>query len=163
MQNQPRAAGPDGLAPFNSSLATIAHPKVVLLAAGLVGLAIDLFVRPLSWVGLALIVLATAPWMLQAWSERFARKADGDPGRRPAIAGVAASPAKPHPDQRIVSAGPKPGPAAPERTAPAAAPSRPPAAAGRAAEGDLRPAPARPQRMPEPAPAARPVKPETTR
>ena len=84
MQNLPNEAGPKRPGPPNVSLAALAQPKVVLLAAGLLGLAVDLFVRPLSWVGLALIVLATMPWLLQAWSLRAAPAAKGTAAVEPA-------------------------------------------------------------------------------
>ena len=85
MPNHANDAVPGAAGAFESLSARLADPRVVLLAVGLLGLALDLFVRPISWVGLSLIVLATAPWILQAWSQRSA------PGRRPA-----ASPQVPH-------------------------------------------------------------------
>ena len=70
MPNHAHDAPPDGAGTLDSFTARLADPRVVLLAVGLLGLALDLFVRPISWVGLALIVLATSPWILQAWSQR---------------------------------------------------------------------------------------------
>jgi hypothetical protein len=162
MQKQPNAAELDELGPLNSPLAVLANPKVVLMAAGALGLAIDLFVRPLSWVGLALLVLATMPWTLQAWSERVARTPERDLGPTAAKPGVAADPAaRPRAEPQIVASPPKPGTARPEPRAAAATPTRPAAAAGRPIEGEPRPAPVRPQRFAETPSAARPVRPET--
>lgn len=93
MQNSSLAgerAGPDHRA---ISVQDIASPKVVMLAAGTLALVVDLFVRPVTPVGLALIVLATSPWIVQAWSERPARP------RAPA----AASPARPEPARSAIA------------------------------------------------------------
>jgi hypothetical protein len=67
MQNQQSSAEAKVLRPSPFSFDMMANPKVVLMGAGLLGLAVDLFVRPISPAGLALILLATAPWILQAW------------------------------------------------------------------------------------------------
>src|SRR5690606_32242882 len=100
MPNQTSKAGPGGLGQFRLPAATLGHPKVVLVAAALLGLGLDLFVRPLSWVGFALILLATTPWLLQAWTQRSATLAR--PASPPRPAGPAPEPAsKPRPEQRI--------------------------------------------------------------
>jgi hypothetical protein len=162
MQNLPNEAGRNAPGPLRLPLAALTQPKVVLLAAGLLGLAVDLFVRPLSWIGLALIVLATLPWALQAWSERIDRGPERDLKPSPAKAAVTSdTTARPRPEPPIVAGPPKPAAARPEPRAGAATPTRPAAAAARAPEGELRPAPARPQRFTETPSAARPVRPET--
>jgi hypothetical protein len=165
MQNQPNTAGPAGLGPFNMRIAMLAQPKVVLMAAGLLGLAIDLFVRPLSWVALALIVLATVPWTLQAWSQRPGAIQRGL-APAPAKATAAAEPAvKPGPERRIVPPVQRAGAAA---TADPVARQTPMLA--RTTEGEPRsaaprPAPARahPVASSETPTAARPVRPEPAR
>jgi hypothetical protein len=70
MQNQRNATQLEVLRPSPLPLHRLASPKVVLMAVGLLGLVLDLFVRPISVTGLALIVLATTPWILQAWTLR---------------------------------------------------------------------------------------------
>jgi hypothetical protein len=179
MQNQPNAAGPGGLGPPNSPVAQLANPKVVLMAAGVLGLAIDLFVRPLSWVALALIVLATAPWILQAWSQRSGPAAKRGLAPAPAKAAVAVEPAgKPRPEQRIVPSGqravaaPAEDSAVAARATPRAPPADPqarkPSMAARAADGEPRAAAPRPVQAgthppasPEAPAVRRPVRPET--
>jgi hypothetical protein len=113
----------------------LADPRVVLLAVGLFGLAIDLFVRPLSWIGLALIVLAASPWLLQAWSQRSLPAvpaprlqqgggATGQDHRRPAPQPPAQDPLR-RPPTAERSAGRPPAPPSaqgPERRPPAASP-----------------------------------------
>jgi hypothetical protein len=80
MQNQ-RNGGPKMLRPSPSSTDMLADPRVVLMAIGLFGLALDLFVRPISLTGLALIMLAATPWVLQAWALRNQRVASTNLGR----------------------------------------------------------------------------------
>jgi hypothetical protein len=115
MQNHPIDAAPGRTGPSDLLLAGLADPRVVLLAVGLLGLVVDLFVRPLSWVGLALIVLATSPWILQAWSQRSVRGAS--PPARPRVpddsAAPAARPPRPQPAAaEAIRRGPLPEPAA---------------------------------------------------
>ena len=45
---------------------TFAEPRAVLFTVGLIGFLIDLW-EPISVVGLALLVLATTPWIVQAF------------------------------------------------------------------------------------------------
>lgn len=156
MQNQPNEAGPLGLAAFDSPVAALAHPKIVLVAAGLFGLALDLFVRRLSWIGLALIVLATAPWILEAWTQRSARAVKAAPEPRPARAATPTDPVRePRPEQRIVPGAQRAAVARPEQpalvareapraVAPAAPPARQQQAQTRLPEDELRPAAPRP-------------------
>ncbi len=118
MQNQPQKAGPVGSGPSFSSLAVLTQPRVVLPAVGLLGLAIDLFVRPLSWVGLGLIALVAMPWLFQAWSDQF--RLSTPASRAPASPPdpVTESPAKPRVQPRAAG---REGPPRPEqRAAPAA-------------------------------------------
>ena len=68
MQNQRIGTEPRMLGPLPSPAAMLADPKVVLMAMGLSGLVLDVFVRPISLAGLALILLAATPWILQAWT-----------------------------------------------------------------------------------------------
>jgi hypothetical protein len=82
MPNHANDGPPGGPHTLESLTARLADPRVVLLAVGLLGLALDLFVRPISWVGLALILLATTPWILQAWSQRPSRGATRAPVSR---------------------------------------------------------------------------------
>lgn len=117
MQNQPHQAGPVGSAPSASPLARLAQPRIVLPAVGLLGLTIDLLVRPLSWVGLVLLVLVATPWLLEAWSETFRRSAPAGraqvPSQDPVVETIARSrpgsrasaPASPRPEQRPAPAG----------------------------------------------------------
>lgn len=72
MQNQQHSQTAKPMAGLQWRSAGAASPKVVLMVVGVVGLLLDLFVRPISPIGLALILLATAPWILQAWSQRKA-------------------------------------------------------------------------------------------
>jgi hypothetical protein len=72
MQNQKNAQTGKSTAGLERRTARAANPKVVLMVVGVVGVLLDLFVRPISPIGLALILLATAPWILQAWSQRTA-------------------------------------------------------------------------------------------
>ena len=75
MQNQRNDTGPKPLRPSPSPVDMLADPRVVLMAIGLLGLALDLFVRPISLTGLALILLAATPWVLQAWALKNQRVA----------------------------------------------------------------------------------------
>ena len=125
MQNHPIDAAPGRTGPSDLLLAGLADPRVVLLAVGLLGLAVDLFVRPLSWVGLALIVLATSPWILQAWSQRLVRGVA--PPARPRGPQASAAPAASRPaappaghDGRPAAARPPQARADPARTGEAA-------------------------------------------
>jgi hypothetical protein len=100
MQNHPNKVGPGGPEPSDSPLAALAQPRLVLLAVGLLGLALDIFVRPLSWIGLALIVLASSPWILQAWSERVVPAATSRRAPVPSSDPAPEATGKPRPDQR---------------------------------------------------------------
>ena len=81
MQNQRNGTGPKMLRPSPSPIDMLADPRVVLMAIGLLGLALDLFVRPISLTGLALILLAATPWVLQAWARRNQPVESTDLGR----------------------------------------------------------------------------------
>jgi hypothetical protein len=70
MQNQQSGTEPKVLRPSPLPIDMLANPKVVLMAVGFLGLALDLFVRPISPTGLALLLLAATPWILQAWALR---------------------------------------------------------------------------------------------
>lgn len=70
MQNQRNGTEPEGLRRPHLPVHLLADPKVVLMTVGFLGLGLDLLVQPLSVAGLALIVLATSPWILQAWTHR---------------------------------------------------------------------------------------------
>lgn len=178
MQNLSNEAGRDAPARISLPLTALAQPRIVLLAAGLLGLTIDLFVRPLSWVGFALIGLATAPWMLQAWSQRSVPAATASKAPR-AATGAAEIPARA--GHRIASAGQSGGQAKPpaastavreaqRQTAPTDPAVRPPTRPVNVPEPDPRtvaprPLPARTAspRSPEAPAPTRPVRPETAR
>lgn len=80
MQNQPIGTEPQK-PPSPSLVDMLGDPRAVLMAIGLLGLALDLFVRPISLAGLALILLAATPWVLQAWALRNQRVASTNLGR----------------------------------------------------------------------------------
>ena len=69
MENQQSASAKRPGAALQARIHSLASPKFVLTTIGLSGLLVDLFIRPISGVGLALILLASAPWILQAWSQ----------------------------------------------------------------------------------------------
>ena len=81
MQNQRNGTGPKMPRPSPSPIDMLADPRVVLMAIGLLGLALDFFVRPMSLTGLALILLAATPWVLQAWARRNQPVESTDLGR----------------------------------------------------------------------------------
>lgn len=81
MQNQRNGTGPKMSRPSPSPIGMLADPRVVLMAIGLSGLALDFFVRPMSLTGLALILLAATPWVLQAWARRNQPVVSTDLGR----------------------------------------------------------------------------------
>ena len=81
MRNQRNGTGPKTLRPSPSPIDMLADPRVVLMAIGLLGLTLDLFVQPISLTGLALILLAATPWVLQAWARRNQPVESTDLGR----------------------------------------------------------------------------------
>jgi hypothetical protein len=94
----------------------LADPRVVLMAIGLLGLALDLFVRPISVTGLALILLAATPWVLQAWALRNQRVASTNLGRAAGTeAPLQPSTRAPNQGQRIDTSGQDAGVSRPER------------------------------------------------
>ena len=116
MQNQLNGTGPTMLRPSPSPIDLLADPRVVLMAIGLLGLALDLFVRPISLTGLALILLAATPWVLQAWARRNQPVESTDSGRT-AQTGGPPQPSKraPHQEQGYKTSGQNAGRSRPER------------------------------------------------
>jgi hypothetical protein len=70
MQNHRNGTEDGMLRPSPWPIDMLADPRVILMAIGLSGLALDLFVRPISLAGLALILLASTPWVFQVWALR---------------------------------------------------------------------------------------------
>jgi hypothetical protein len=61
MQSRQHGTEAKVLRPSPLPVDMLANPKVVPMAIGLLRLAVDLFVRPISLTGLALILLAATP------------------------------------------------------------------------------------------------------
>jgi hypothetical protein len=116
MQNQRNGTGPTMLRPSPSPIDTLADPRVVLMAIGLLGLALDLFVRPISLTSLALILLAATPWVLQAWARRNQPVESTDLGRTARTeAPPQRSPRAPSQGQENETSGQNAGASRPER------------------------------------------------
>lgn len=106
MQNQQNAPDRRQLGRFFLPIASVAKPATILMAVGLGGLFVDLFVQPISPIGLSLILLAAAPWLLQIWSLRLQPVAPGAPcTRAQPETGMQVSPRRPCPEPRSGSSG----------------------------------------------------------
>ena len=148
MQNQQIARERSDAMRLRLNFARLPGPRIVLLGVGVIAFAIDLFVRPVSLVGLALILLATLPWTIQAWAERNAT-APTSSSERAAGENRQVAPRKPVAERIADPAG-----------ATMIAPGRPPAAGDEARREqprpprDDRPQPAAPRRSDAPHAAA---------
>jgi hypothetical protein len=122
MQNQENALVGKRGGSFPLSVDAVANPKVVLMVVGLCGLFVDLFIQPISIVGLALILLASMPWILQTWSLRSRPRA---PGASKTIgqagSGAQDAPRRLAPEQSSHTSAPRAGPSKAEQPAPARA------------------------------------------
>jgi hypothetical protein len=148
MQNQENALAGKRNGRFPSPVDAVANPKVVLMVVGLCGLFVDLFIQPISMVGLALILLAAMPWILQAWSLRSRPQAPSSSTTSARSgSGPQDAPRRPAPDQRS------------QTSAPRAGPNRAEQAALATAADPRRVQPSAPQ-APQPCPAATPAEPQ---
>jgi hypothetical protein len=150
MQNQQNALVGKWGARFPLPVDAVANPKVVLMVVGLFGLFMDLFIQPISMVGLALILLASMPWILQAWSLRSQlRKTSSSTTSAQSGSGAQDAPRRLAPDQRSHTSAPRAGPskaeqpalataADPRRVKPAAPEARTPRPAAAGSEAEYR-------------------------